>query len=80
MKLIAEDGIDLAILPIGDNLTMGTEDALRAVKLINPANVIPIHYNIFDEIQQDPAAWAEKVRKETSAKVTVMKPGEKLEI
>jgi L-ascorbate metabolism protein UlaG (beta-lactamase superfamily) len=80
MKLIGEEGIDLAILPIGDNFTMGPEDALRAVKLINPKRVIPIHYNTFDVIQQDPNAWAKLTQEQTSAKVTVMKPGEHLEI
>jgi L-ascorbate metabolism protein UlaG (beta-lactamase superfamily) len=80
MKLIGEEGIDLAILPIGDNFTMGPEDALRAVKLINPKRVIPIHYNTFDVIQQDPNAWARMIQEQTSAKVTVMKPGEHLEI
>ena len=80
MKLIGEEGIDAAILPIGDNFTMGPEDALRAVKLINPARVTPIHYNTFDVIQQDPEAWAKRVEKETSAKVTVMRPGDELEM
>jgi L-ascorbate metabolism protein UlaG (beta-lactamase superfamily) len=80
MKLIGEEGIDLAILPIGANFTMGPEDALRAVKLINPTRVIPIHYNTFDVIQQDPNEWAKMIQKEISAKVTVMKPGEHLEI
>jgi L-ascorbate metabolism protein UlaG (beta-lactamase superfamily) len=80
MKLIGEEGIDLAILPIGDNFTMGPDDALRAVKLIEPARVIPIHYNTFDVIKQDPHAWADKVKEETSAKVTVMKPGDVLEL
>jgi len=76
MKLIGEEGIDLAILPIGDNFTMGPDDALRAVKLINPGHVVPIHYNTFDVIKQDAHAWADKVKKETSAKVTIMKPGD----
>jgi L-ascorbate metabolism protein UlaG (beta-lactamase superfamily) len=80
MKLIGEEGIDLAILPIGDNFTMGPDDALRAVKLIEPTHVIPIHYNTFDIIKQDPHAWADKVKEETSAKVTVMKPGDVLEL
>jgi len=80
MKLIGEEGIDLAILPIGDNFTMGPEDALRAVKLIEPARVVPIHYDTFDVIEQDPNAWAERVKKESAAKVTVMKPGETIEI
>ena len=80
MKLIGEEGIDLAILPIGDNFTMGPDDALRAVKLIQPAQVVPIHYDTFEVIQQDPSAWAAKVKKETSVKVTVMKPGDSLEL
>jgi len=80
MKLIGEEGIDLAILPIGDNFTMGPDDALRAVKLIEPAQVIPIHYNTFDVIKQDPRAWADRVEQETSAKATVMNPGDQIQI
>ena len=80
MKLIGEEGIDLAILPIGDNFTMGPDDALRAVKLIEPKLVVPIHYDTFDIIKQDPQAWAIRVQQETSANVTVMKPGDTLEI
>ncbi|MGD9043074.1 MAG: metal-dependent hydrolase [Desulfobacterales bacterium] len=80
MKLIGEEGIDLAILPIGDNFTMGPDDALRAVKLIDPKQVVPIHYDTFDIIKQDPHVWAERVQKETAAKVTVMNPGESIEL
>jgi L-ascorbate metabolism protein UlaG (beta-lactamase superfamily) len=80
MRLIGEEGIDLAILPIGDNFTMGPEDALRAVKLIAPKRVVPIHYNTFDVIKQDPAAWAARVEKETGARVAVMRPGESIEV
>jgi L-ascorbate metabolism protein UlaG (beta-lactamase superfamily) len=78
MKLIGEEGIDLAILPIGDNFTMGPEDALRAVRFIQPARVIPIHYDTFDVIRQDPRAWARQVQGQTSAAVTVMQPGDTL--
>ena len=80
MKLIGEEGIDLAILPIGDNFTMGPDDALRAVKLVEPKQVIPIHYDTFDVIKQDPHAWVERVQKETAANATVINPGESLEI
>jgi L-ascorbate metabolism protein UlaG (beta-lactamase superfamily) len=80
MKLIGEEGIDLAILPIGDNFTMGPDDALRAVKLIEPKQVVPIHYDTFDVIKQDPVAWAKRVEQETSTRATVMKPGDYLEI
>jgi len=76
MKLIGEEGIDLAILPIGDNFTMGPDDGLRAVKLIEPKQVVPIHYDTFDVIKQDPHTWAVRVEKETSTQVKVMTPGE----
>jgi L-ascorbate metabolism protein UlaG (beta-lactamase superfamily) len=79
MGLIGEEGIDLAVLPIGDNYTMGPADALRAVKLIKPKMVVPIHYNTFDVIKQDPHAWADRVHKETDTKAVVLKPGESLE-
>lgn len=80
MKLIGEEGIELAILPIGDNFTMGPDDALRAVKLIQPRQVIPIHYNTFEIIQQDPHAWARRVESETSSRVVVMSPGQTLRL
>lgn len=80
MKLIGEEGIDLAILPIGDNFTMGPDDALRAIKLIQPQKAIPIHYNTFDIIKQDPHVWAVRVEEETSAKVSVMNPGDLFEM
>ena len=76
MKLIGEEGLDLAILPIGDNFTMGPDDALRAVKLLEPKAVIPIHYDTFDVIQQDPHAFAQRVEAETAAKCVVLKAGE----
>lgn len=75
MRLIGEEGIDLAVLPIGDNFTMGPEDALRAVKLIQPKHVIPIHYNTWEVIEQNASKWAKKVEAETDAKVHVIPPG-----
>ena len=76
MKLIGEANIDVAMLPIGDNFTMGPDDALRAVKLLDPGMVIPMHFNTFDVIEADPNEWAIRVDKETRADVTVMKPGD----
>ena len=76
MKLIGEEGLDLAVVPIGDNFTMGPDDALRAVKLLQPKVVIPIHYNTWGLIAQDENAWAERVAKERGTKVVVLKPGE----
>lgn len=80
MQLIGEEGIDLAVIPIGDNFTMGPNDALRAVKLLKPKHVIPMHYNTWDVIRQDPEAWAARVRAETSTQVHVLKPGESFEL
>src|SRR5262249_36152998 len=80
MRLIGEEGIDLAILPIGDNYTMGPDDALRAVKLIEPKRVLPIHYNTWELIAQDATAWAARVKKETKAVPVILKPGKSLEL
>jgi len=80
MSLIGDEGIDLAILPIGDNFTMGPEDALRAVQLLRPKAVIPIHYNTWELIAQNPVSWADTVQEETQAKVVVLKPGESYEL
>jgi len=76
MRLIGEEGIDLAAIPIGDNFTMGPDDALRAIKLIRPKHAIPIHYNTWELIAQDPNTWAKRVETETNTKVHVMKPGD----
>ena len=80
MRLIGEEGIDLAVLPIGDNFTMGPDDALRAVKLIEPKFVIPIHYDTFEVIQQDPHAWARRVQAETATEPLVLEPGQSVEV
>ena len=76
MRLIGEEDVHLAVLPIGDNFTMGPDDALRAVKLLEPKHVIPVHYNTFDLIAQDANAWAARVEAETDAKAHVLQPGE----
>lgn len=76
MRLIGEEGLDFAALPIGDNYTMGPEDALRAVKLLEPRVVMPMHYDTFDVIKQDAGAWAKRVSAETSAQVALLKPGD----
>jgi L-ascorbate metabolism protein UlaG (beta-lactamase superfamily) len=78
MKLIGEKGIDVAILPIGDNYTMGPDDALKAVQLIQPKVVIPIHYGTFDIIKQDPEAFKAAVESKTSAKCVILRPGDSL--
>ncbi len=79
MRLIGEEGIDLAVLPVGDNYTMGPADALRAVKLIEPRRVLPVHYDTFPLIAQDCTSWVDLVEQQTEAKVHMLKPGESLE-
>ncbi|QDV53458.1 metal-dependent hydrolase [Gimesia fumaroli] len=76
MTLIGEEGVDLAILPIGDNFTMGPEDSIRATKLISPKRVMPMHYNTWPLIEQDAAAWAEQIRAQTTAEPVLLEPGE----
>ena len=78
MKLIGAAGIDLAVLPIGDVFTMGPEDSLEAIRLIEPKRVAPAHYNTWPPIEQDAAAWAERVRSETNADPIVIEPGGKI--
>ncbi|TAK13085.1 MAG: metal-dependent hydrolase [Anaerolineae bacterium] len=78
MAFYGEDGLDLAVLPLGDNFTMGPADALKAVKLLNPKHVVPCHYNTFPLIEQDAAAWAKRVQAETQTTPHVLKPGDSL--
>lgn len=73
MKLIGEEGIDVAFLPIGDNFTMGPRDAARAVEWISPKIVIPMHYNTFPPIEQDPEEFKKLV---SLADVQILKAGD----
>ncbi|MFQ5901419.1 MAG: metal-dependent hydrolase [Thermodesulfobacteriota bacterium] len=80
MKLIGEmDSIDAALLPIGGNFTMDIEDALKAVEFLKPKIAIPMHYNTFDVIKQDPERFIEGL-KGLSTKGMVLKVGENIEI
>jgi len=65
--------VDIALLPIGDNFTMGPEDAARAVEMIRPRVVIPMHYNTFPVIEQDPAEFRRLVG--SAADVQILEPG-----
>lgn len=78
MELIGErNPIDLAFLPIGDNFTMGPEDAAYAAKLLKAKTVVPIHYNTFPVIRQDPNKFIHLLENENGL---IMQPGEELEI
>lgn len=72
MQLIGKKALDIALLPIGDNFTMGPEDAVEAVKLLRPKTVIPIHYNTFGQIEQDAHAFKQAVEAETSSQCVVL--------
>lgn len=74
MRLIGDrHDIDVAFLPIGDNFTMGPEDAAYAVQLLKPQIVVPVHYNTFPPIKQDPQIFKSLVE---TAEVQVLKAGE----
>jgi L-ascorbate metabolism protein UlaG (beta-lactamase superfamily) len=65
--------VDVALLPIGDNFTMGPDDAARAVEFIEPEVVVPIHYNTWPLIAQDPEVFRAKVG--GTARVEIVAPG-----
>lgn len=74
MELIGKrHPVDVLFLPIGDNFTMGPEDAAYAVSLIKPKIVVPIHYNTFPPIAQDPTDFANLV---TGAEVQILSAGQ----
>jgi L-ascorbate metabolism protein UlaG (beta-lactamase superfamily) len=77
MKLIAQRGdrIDLALVPIGGHYTMDRYDAVSAVELINPQQVIPCHYNTFPPIETDAQAFKQDVQNAGFSEVIVVDPG-----
>lgn len=72
MTLLADENVDVAILPIGDNFTMGIDDAVKAVKFIQPKVVIPAHYNTWPLIEADPNEFKRRVESETDTKCVVL--------
>lgn len=80
MKFIGEEGLDLAVLPIGDHYTMGPIDAVRAAKLLNARAVLPCHYNTFPLIEQDGAKFLAEVEAATKSKGILLTPGDSTEI
>lgn len=80
MKLIgAADALSAAVLPIGDNFTMGPEDALVAAGVLKARVTVPMHYSAFDIIRQDANRFAQEVRK-LSLDCAILEPGQELEI
>ncbi len=71
--------IDLALLPIGDNFTMGIDDAVEAAVMCGASEVVPIHYDTFPVIQVDPGEFAHRAGKR-GVKVRVMEFGETISV
>ena len=81
MKLIGQkDRLDYALLPIGDNYTMGLEDAALAAQWLGVRHVIPLHYDTWPIIRQDVAKYKELTEKMAHAEVHIVKPGEDIEL
>lgn len=80
MQLLGAEGIDLAILPIGDCYTMGPDDAIEAVRLLRPRMVAPMHYDTFPPIEQDADAWARRVMQRTDARAVILAPGDTIDL
>lgn len=81
MELLGRlESIDLAFLPIGGNFTMPLGDAVLAVEMLRPKQVVPMHYNTFPVIQADPEEFRRRVEQRTDTRVSVLKPGESLEL
>lgn len=78
MKLIGNrHPIDIAFVPIGDNFTMGPEDAALAVEFLNPKVAVPIHYDTFPPIKQEPEKFIQLL---SNHEGKVLKPGESIEL
>lgn len=80
MALIGEEGLDLAVLPIGDHFTMGPDDAVRAAKLLKAKAITPCHYNTMPLIEQDAAKFLSDVEAVTDSTGILLKPGESTEV
>jgi len=81
MQLIAEMNgpFDVALLPIGDNFTMGIDDAVKAAEFLRARVTIPMHYNTFDPIKANPQEFAEKLE-QRGARAQIVKPGQAFEL
>ncbi len=79
MQLIGRGGLDAALLPIGDNYTMGPEDALDALDLLKPRVAVPMHYNTWPVIAQDAARFAQAAGAR-GHRVIVLAPGQSFSV
>ena len=78
MKLIGEmNKIDLAFLPIGDNFTMGIDDAVKAAEFLQAKQIVPFHYDTWPLIEANPDDFAKRI---TGSEVIILKPGDDIEL
>jgi len=77
MKLLEQEKIDIAFLPIGGNYTMDIDDAVEATRFINPKIVVPVHYDTFDKIKADPEEFKRKL---LAHRVEIIKPTEIIDL
>lgn len=75
MRLIGRHGLDVALIPIGDFYTMGPADAVEALHLLRPRITVPMHFNTYEKIRQDPLVFAGAAAA-AGHHVHVMRPGE----
>ena len=80
LKLIGElNPVDYLLVPIGDNFTMGIDDAVKACSFVNPECAIPMHYNTFDVINADPEIFKQKLET-SSIKCQILEFGQEIEL
>src|SRR6056297_743906 len=77
MKLLAEENIDYALLPIGGNFTMDVSDAVRSIDFIKPKISIPMHYNTFPVIEASPELFKQSAK---NSRVIIIKPNTAIDI
>lgn len=80
MKLIGDEGLDVAVIPIGDAFTMGPTDAQRAVEFLRPKVVIPCHFNTFPPIAQDAAHFKREIEERSGVRCEPLQPGETIDL
>lgn len=80
MQLIAEHDLDVAVLPIGDNFTMGPNDAVKAAEFLRAKRVVPCHFDTWPLIKQDAQAWATQIEARTQSKALILELNQPTEI
>ena len=69
---------ELAFLPIGDYFTMGPHEAAKAVRLLKPKKVVPLHFGTFPALTGTPEALAAKLKGEPH-EIWTLEPGKTVE-